>query len=205
VPLVTRPDDDAGDSLQLQNGSDRERRHGDTEFVGHGPEPLDPVETWADDVRREVLVVVADVSLAAAPVVRFEPRLACDGAGQQPECQRRVPEIDDALFGEPGEEPFAVSQLEQRQAVLHRVDMTDREASFDEPAVEVRHADVSGEAFVGELGEGAPRLFDGDLVLGRPVDLVQVDPVGAEPPQRAEDRSTDVFWSQARSEGAPPS
>ena len=76
-----------------------------------------------------------------------------------------------------------VLELEHRELLLQRVDVADRLAPFDQVAVEIRHADEPDEAVVHQLGHRAPRLLDGDPALVRPVELVQVDVVGPEPPQ----------------------
>ena len=53
-----------------------------------------------------------------------------------------------------------------------------------------RGADVADLALLDEVGQRAERLLDVDVRVGA-VDLVEVDPVGAQPPQRVLDRLDD--------------
>jgi len=59
------------------------------------------------------------------------------------------------------------------------------------PGGEVRAADVADLALAGEVVEGAQRLLDRRQRVGA-VELVEVEPVGLEPPQAVLDRLHDV-------------
>ena len=63
-------------------------------------------------------------------------------------------------------------------------------ASTISPAGERRRADVADLALVDEIGERAERLVDVGVRVGA-MQLVEVDPVGAEPPQRVLDLVDD--------------
>ena len=79
-----------------------------------------------------------------------------------------------------GEDRSLDAAFDQRVLRLERLDRRDL---LDPPQlldVEVRDADVADELLVGELGEGRPALLD--VLLGdRPVDLVEIDRLDAEP------------------------
>ena len=109
----------------------------------------------------------------------MELRLHGDGAGQQPIGQWRIGQKPDAALLEPGEELRPVLLIEEREAVLDRVDVANCQTAFDQPAVDVAHADRSGKPSVLEFGHGLPRLLDRDLRVG-PVQLVEIDAIGSE-------------------------
>lgn len=78
--------------------------------------------------------------------------------------------------------------------------MADRQAPLDQRPVEVRHADEPRESLSCSCAIARPRLLDRHVVLRRPVDLIQVDVVAAEPAQRPPDGSIDVLRARTRRE-----
>jgi len=68
----------------------------------------------------------------------------------------------------------------------------------DLPGLPVRGADVANLALAHELVQRGQRLLDRRDRIGE-VELVQVDPVGLEPPERCLDGDTDVAAGAARS------
>ena len=147
----------------------------------------------ADEQRAALLVAPAEV----API---EPRLGRDRAREQPVGERAVRQHARALLAAPPDQ-VAVLQPEHRELLLQRVDVPDRLAPLDQVAVEVRHADEPDEAVVHQLAHGAPGLLDRGPALVRPVELVQVEVVGTEPPQAPLARRTHLGRPEARAVG----
>jgi hypothetical protein len=125
-----------------------------------------------------------ETRIVLAPIVLgqvLDP-LAVHPAGQQPGADRRVDDHADPLALGEGQNlllDLAGEQGVLRLQRLHRRDLLD---SAQLPGVEVRHADVTDKSLLLQLSEGRPALLD-VLVGDRPVDLVEVDRVDAQPLQ----------------------
>jgi hypothetical protein len=79
-----------------------------------------------------------------------------------------------------------------------------RPLRFDDLRARVRRgADIADLALADEVGERAERLLEVDAGLGA-VDLVEVDPVGAQPAQRVLDRAVDPAARAATAVGSSP-
>jgi len=71
-------------------------------------------------------------------------------------------------------------------------------AALDQILVEVRDPDEPYEAVVHEAGHRCPRLLDRDAALVRPVELIQVEVLGAESPQAPLAGRSDLFGAEPR-------
>jgi hypothetical protein len=128
-------------------------------------------------------------------------------AGQHAAGQRAVRQHGDALVGAQRDHLTLLLPVEQVVMVLHRAE-TGPAVAFGHmlglgelPREHAAGADVAGLARLHHLVQRGHGLLDRRLVVP-PVDLVQVDVIGAEPPQRRVDRGEHMLAGQAPVVGA---
>ena len=112
--------------------------------------------------------------------------VAIVGAGEQPRGERRVAEHAGAVLGGPRHDGREDATGEQRERRLHRVDVPHGLAAVELLDVEVAGSDPADLPLVDEGGHRPPRLLEQRPRRPvRPVTLVEVDPLEAEPAQAA--------------------
>jgi hypothetical protein len=90
-----------------------------------------------------------------------------------------------------------VLQVEQRELGLQRVDVADRLASLDLLPAVVRETDPPDEALIDQPGHRFPGLLERDRSSG-PVELVEVDPLDAQPLETSLAGAAHLFSAEPR-------
>ena len=178
VTRVAAPRDGRRHALLLDDPPEGQRGQLRAEPLGDRAQPLHLLEVLPSLSRGEESRIGPHSHGAAPPVLLVECGVFLDGTGEQAEREWAVSQVSHALFVQPWQEATPVILMKERELVLYRIDMPDRQTPLDEGPIEVADADVRGQAFILNLGHGAPGLFDGNGQVG-PVQLVKVHVIDA--------------------------
>jgi hypothetical protein len=126
-----------------------------------------------------------------APVV-FGQRAGLDRAGEEAAPQRAERHEADAELGERRQDLRLDVAGPQRILALQRGHRSDRMGAADRHGIGFRQAEVANFARADQVADRARDLLDRDIGI-EPVLVEQVDPVGAQPPERAFDHLADAF------------
>jgi hypothetical protein len=132
---------------------------------------------------------------AVVGLVQVRHPLAREAACQQAGVHRAVDDHSRAVLGCPRDHVSRRVAVDQRQRRLDAVDVAHGLAAIEQGDAEVGCAYPADHALVDQLGHGTPGVLGGEVVLARPVDLQQVDPVDAESPQRVLGASLELVRS----------
>src|SRR5437867_10737691 len=134
-----------------------------------------------------------EFSVAATPVVGRHPLnpLAAEGVGEDSGLHRAVDNDAGAMRGAPGNDVRGGLAMNQRERRLKRIDMANTLSPLEQPHVEVRDPAGTHLPLPDQARHLTPRLFHRRAERVRPVKLVQVDALDAEPAKRSLDFFTD--------------
>ena len=134
------------------------------------------------------------------PVVLREMRHAVGGerVGEEPRLHRAVDDHAGAVGGAPRDLARSDGSPDHRERRLQRLHVADALGLLEERRLVVRDTGPADLPLRHELQHLAPRLLDRRAALVGPVELVEVDRVDAEPPQRVL-----ALLAQARRRGVP--
>jgi hypothetical protein len=107
-----------------------------------------------------------------------------EGVGEQPRLHRAVDDHPGAVAGAPGDLRAPRVAPDHREGGLERGDVSEPLAPLEQRRVVVRDARPAHLALLHQPQHLAPRVLDRGAGLVRPVELVEVDRLDAEPPQR---------------------
>ena len=199
---LRRPDDRRRDGGLAEQPGQRDLRPGDAPRAGHLADAVHdrPVGLLGPGV--EGLAELVGSGPLRAPLLVPRP-------GQSPAGERAPGEHADPLGEAEADHLPLLLAIEQVVVVLHRdeprpaVEVGQVERLAELPGEHRRGADVAGLARLHDVVQGLQRLLDRRLVVPA-VDLVQVDVVGAEPPEARVDLRQDRLPRQAPAVRALP-
>ncbi|MCY1235827.1 hypothetical protein D9M72_484570 [compost metagenome] len=147
---------------------------------GDGPQSLGEGEIAVQRLAGKFLV-------ARPPVVRRKRPGAGrrESASKQARLQRTIGDDAAAMRTHPGQVVLGERAFDRGKRWLHHVDGSDRCSALQQFPVVVRKPDGPDLALFLEVGKGCPIVFYRCAVIGRPMHLVKVDDLDAEPLQRS--------------------
>src|SRR5215207_9275250 len=170
------PDDRPGDPVGGQGPGHGHGGHRDPVPLGQRLQPPGQLEVGGQLGRAEVVVVAAPVALG-----QVADPLGVEAAGEQARAERAVADDPGAVGRRPGDQLGRGRPVEQAVGRLQGVDVADPLTALQQPHVEVADPGPADLALGDQLGHGPPGLLDRRARGGvRPVELVEVDVVGAE-------------------------
>src|SRR5712692_3291903 len=173
VPWIARADDR---DLYRRVG----KRPGDRETADGGAElELRETRESVDDAQVSAIQLALEHVALRAPVARRELRVGIHRAAQQPMRERAVDEHPDVVSARVGQDGHLDLTAEEVVRRLQGLDLQARAELLHLRGVEVGDADVANLARGHYVGEGFGGVREGRLRV-RPVDLIEVDVVGAE-------------------------
>jgi hypothetical protein len=156
-----------------------------------------------DDGEVALEVLPGEAGVGLAPVVVGDVAGGADLAGEEAVAERGVGDEADAQPAQQREQFGLGVAGPQRVLGLQRGERVDGVGAADCAGAGLGQADVADLAFGDQFGQGAGGLLDGGVRVD-PVLVVQVDVVGAEPPEEALGCGADVGRLLSVTPGPPP-
>jgi len=185
------PDDRSGDAGPGQRPGDGRSGHG-------RPVPLRdrPKRVAQGQVPREAGRLV--LGRPAPPVVGRQRRhpLLREPVGEEARLHRAVDDNAGAVRGAPGDLGSGHVAADEGEGRLQRIDVPHRLADLEPLHVEVRDPGRPHLALLDQPHHDRPGVLERHSRLVRPVELVEVDPLDAQPPERVLALAPDALGAQ---------